>query len=252
MVKSSLKAPFLKSIQVLPDRIERNSFPFNAIPFLSEDGFEVRFDSPITIFVGENGTGKSTVLEAIAALAGFHAGGGSHSHQLHRTSEQESSSLAKALRASWLPKVSKGFFFRSDTFAEVTRYIDDEGLGSGSGPFAERSHGEAFLHLFIERFNARDRCLYLLDEPEAAFSPSRQLAFMRIMREWEKSGNAQIIMVTHSPILMSYPGATLLNFDKDGITPIIYEETEHFKVTKAFLNNPEKHLSQVLSDQADE
>lgn len=240
--------PFLKSIRVLDDRVDGAAFPFNRFPFLAEDGFELAFTAPVTMFVGENGTGKSTVLEALAALAGFHAGGGSASHQLHQTSDQEPSALAPALRASWLPKVSKGFFFRADTFAEVAQYIDEEGVGSEGGPLRERSHGEAFLDLFAERFPTRERCLYLLDEPEAAFSPSRQLAFLRLLREWELSGNAQIIIVTHSPILMSYPGASLLEFDGNGIHPVSFEETEHVRVTKGFLNNPEKYLKDILGE----
>lgn len=233
---------------MLPERAEPDAFPFNAIPFLREREFELEFTTPVTFFVGENGTGKSTVLEAIATLAGFHAGGGSSDHQLQKTSDQSISALAGALRASWLPKVSKGFFFRADTFAEIARYIDEVGapLEDASGALHEQSHGEAFLALFANRFSARDRCIYLLDEPETAFSPSRQLAFLRLLREWELSGNAQIIIVTHSPILMAYPGATILSFDGGNIMPVTFEETEHFRVTKAFLNNPEKYLSDLM------
>lgn len=233
---------------MLPERAELDAFPFNTIPFLREREFKLEFAAPVTFFVGENGTGKSTVLEAIASLAGFHAGGGSSDHKLQKTSGQSISALAGALRASWLPKVSKGFFFRADTFAEIARYIDEVGapLEGVSGALHEQSHGEAFLALFANRFLARERCIYLLDEPETAFSPSRQLAFLRLLREWELSGNAQIIIVTHSPILMAYPGATILSFDGSNIMPVAFQETEHFRVTKAFLNNPEKYLSDLM------
>lgn len=248
MAKSALKPPFLKKIQVLPERAEPDQFPFNAIPFLRERDFELELSTPVTFFVGENGTGKSTLLEAIASLAGFHAGGGSSDHMLHETSDQSISTLSKALRASWLPKVSKGFFFRADTFAEVAKYIDDVGapLENDKGRLHEQSHGEAFLSLFANRFTAKERCLYLLDEPETAFSPSRQLAFLSLLHDWEASGNAQIIIVTHSPILMAYPGATILSFDDGEVLPVAFHETEHFRVTKSFLNNPEKYLAELM------
>ncbi len=248
MTKSALKPPFLKKISLLAERVDKNVFPFNSVPFLREDGFELEFPAPVTFFVGENGTGKSTVLEAIAELASFHVGGGSSDHKLHETSDGASSNLVDALRASWLPKISKGFFFRADTFAEVARYIDDVGAPTmdDSSRLHEKSHGEAFLALFANRFSVKDRCLYLLDEPETAFSPSRQLAFLSLLQKWEASGNAQVIIVTHSPILMAYPGATILSFDGGAIEPVAFQETEHYRVTKAFLNNPEKVLAELM------
>lgn len=208
------------------------------------------FESPVTFFVGENGTGKSTVLEAIAELCGFNAAGGSEYHQLHQSPDDTVSALAPALRPSWLPKVSKGFFFRSDTFANVARYIDDVGDAGlhGGRHLHEQSHGESFLNLFKGRFETHKRSIFLMDEPENALSPMRQLSFLRLLRDWEKSGNAQIIIATHSPILLSYPGADIRLFDGESISPVGYDEIEHVRVSKAFLGNPERYLSQLFDD----
>ena len=103
----------------------------------------------------------------------------------------------------------------------------------------------------MNRFGAKDRCLYLLDEPENALSPTRQLSFLRLLRDWERSGNVQVIIATHSPIIMSYPGATNLSFDGDAIVPVEFEETEHYRVTRAFLGDPERYLRELFDEDAD-
>lgn len=253
MSKVQLSPPFLKRITLLTDRADREHFPFSRFPGLLSDGFSLEFTEPVTIFVGENGSGKSTVLQAIANLSGFAAGGGDSQFQNHYTADSTDTTLAEALRPAWLPKVSRGFFFRSDTFADVARYIDDEGdpYKVHGGPLWHRSHGESFMAVFADRFKPSERCMYLLDEPENALSPTRQLSFLRLLRDWERSGNAQIIVATHSPIIMSYPGATILSFDGDGIESVAYEETEHYRVTRAFLGNPEKYLRELFDEGSD-
>ncbi|MAN79422.1 MAG: ATPase [Rhodospirillaceae bacterium] len=246
---TALKAPFLKRVSLLPEKAERNKFPFTRFADLLTDDFFMEFTHPVTIFVGENGSGKSTILQALAKLAGFAAGGGDAWFQLHYTADTTDTTLVQALRPAWLPKVSNGFFFRSDTFADVARYIDDEGNQAiHGGPLWERSHGEIFMSVFNDRFAPTKRCMYLMDEPENALSPMRQFELMRLMRDWEMSGNAQMIMATHSPILMSYPGADLRYFSGTGIEPISYDEIEHVQITRAFLNNPARVLDELFRD----
>ncbi len=246
---STLKAPFLKRVSLLPEKAERDKFPFTRFPDLLTDDFSLEFPQPVTIFVGENGSGKSTILQAIAKLAGFAAGGGDAQYQLHHTADMTDTTLVQALRPAWLPKVSTGFFFRSDTFADVARYIDDEGdRAIHGGPLWERSHGEIFMSVFNDRFGTKKRCMYLMDEPENALSPKRQFQLMRLMRDWEESGNAQMILATHSPILMSYPRADIRHFTGTGIEHVSYDEIEHVQITRAFLNNPARVLDELFGD----
>jgi predicted ATPase len=248
--KPSITAPFLKRISLLPDRADEQSFPFNRFETLLRGELKIEFPGAVTFFVGENGTGKSTFLNAIAALCGFGVSGGGSGHHLASTSEGGGSTLASALRPSWLPRVSKGFFFRSDTFTDVTRYLDETGDPAlhGDRRLDEQSHGESFFSVFKGRFSTKDRCIYLMDEPENALSPMRQLGFLGLLREWEESSNAQMIIATHSPILLSYPGATILNFDGESISPVEYQDIEHVQVTKAFLGNPERYLHQLFDE----
>jgi len=244
-----LSPPFLKRITLLPDKADRDTFPFTTFSDLFGQEFSMTFEASVTFFVGENGTGKSTLLEAVAELCGFHAAGGSEYHQLHPSPDDTVSALAPALRPSWLPKVSKGFFFRSDTFADVARYIDDTGNAAmhGGRQLHHQSHGESFLNLFKGRFDTGTRSIFLMDEPENALSPMRQLSFLRLLHDWEMSGNAQIIIATHSPILLSYPGADIRLFDGNQISSAAYEEIEHVRVSKAFLSNPKRYLKQLLN-----
>lgn len=251
MTSSNLTAPFLKCITLRPENVDRAVFPFARFPELLADDFSLSFERAITLFVGENGSGKSTLLQAVAQLSGFAAGGGDADFQLHQTSDTTDTTLAGALRPSWLPKVSKGFFFRSDTFADVARYIDDDGdpYKVHGGPLWERSHGESFMAVFNDRFGTKERRMYLMDEPENALSPMRQMELLCLIHQWEQSGNAQIIIATHSPILMSYPGAEILHFDGQGIVPIRYDDIEHVRITKAFLRNPERYLKQLFGEE---
>ena len=162
-----------------------------------------------------------------------------------------------ALRLSWLPKVGKGFFLRAESFFDFASYIDEMGP-EGQEPYGgkslhARSHGQSFFALFENRLRGARQAIYLLDEPEAALSPHRQIEFLGLLRAWEEPGNLQMIIATHSPIIMSYPGATLLSFDGGRIRPIEYTETDHYRVTRRFLMDHEDYLDRLFApDDADE
>ena len=209
----------------------------------------------ITFFVGENGSGKSTLLEALAIQAGFNAEGGAKGNQF--STAQTESDLWKHLQLSWMPKVTSGFFFRAESFFNFASHIDDAAKESGAAnPYEayggrslhEQSHGESFLNLFAGRLSNRRPALYLLDEPEAALSPTRQLALLRILYDHEQTGRSQFIVATHSPILLGYPGAALFSFDNGSIQPIRYEDTSHVIITRKFLNAPESMFRELFKD----
>jgi predicted ATPase len=251
----NLPAPYLRRVSLDPSGIaDRAAYPF-CLPFLSDD-FELEFDHPITIIVGENGTGKSTFLEGIAVLAGFDEAGGSkgyrpvdHSEAMEKMGGQ----LSNALRASWLPKITNGWFFRAESFFSVARYLDQvnleviPGVAPGTPPdFLSHSHGEGFLRFFEER--CQKQGIFIFDEPESALSPSRQMEFLKLMRRMENSGHCQIIMATHSPVLMAYPNARLLRLTKYGLDPVTVEQTDHFKVMREFYDDPAGFVEAAIEE----
>jgi len=246
-----MPAPYLRRVWLDPDRVaDRDAYPF-CLPFL-RDGFELGFDRPITIIVGENGTGKSTLLEGIAVLAGYdEAGGGKgympvdHSNAL----EVMGGDLSKALRASWLPKITNGWFFRAESFFSVARYLDQAALEPLSGPppdFLSHSHGEGFLRFFEER--CQKQGIFIFDEPESALSPSRQIEFLKLLQRMENSRISQVIMATHAPMLMAYPGARLLRMTKYGLEPVTIEQTDHYRVMREFCADPAGFIETVISE----
>jgi len=245
---SVLKAPFLKRLTLLPERMQADDYPFN-LPILEGGRLALGFDRPITFFVGDNGTGKSTLLQAIARQCGFSVlGGGRNQASRDRTDGPD---LASTLRLSWLPKVTKGFFLRAESFFDFASYIDEMGPEGqepyGGKPLHAQSHGQSFFALFENRLRGARQAIYLLDEPEAALSPQRQIEFLGLLRAWEEPRNVQMIIATHSPIIMSYPGAALLSFDGGRIRPARYTETDHYRVTRRFLMDHESVLRQLFS-----
>ncbi len=224
----------------------RKDFPFN-IPALKSLGL-LDLHPKVTFFVGENGSGKSTLLEGIAQAAGFDQEGGSKN--FNNLERQYWSELGSCMRLGRPGRPeTDGFFLRAESFFNVATRIEELGIPlkyyGGKSPH-EQSHGESFLALAANRFAGEG--LYLLDEPEAALSPARQLSFLRIMHLLIEGMNSQFIISTHSPILMAYPDAWIYHFSEDGLRRIEYEETEHFRLTRDFLNNREAFLHRLFQD----
>jgi predicted ATPase len=205
----------------------------------------------VTILTGENGVGKSTLLEGIASLAGYDEAGGGKGYRPvdhSRAVEAMGGRLADALRASWLPKVTEGWFFRAESFFSVARYLDEAAIDVGGAPpnFLSHSHGEGFLRFFEER--CRRRGLFIFDEPESALSPSRQIQFLKILTRMANEGGAQVVMATHSPLLMAYPDAQLLTVSMRALTSTRLVDTEHFRLLRHFYADPVGFLERALHD----
>ncbi len=246
--KTQLSPPFLKRIWIDDAAVAPQAgYPFS-LPMFRRN-FDLSFARPITILVGENGSGKSTLLEGIAALVGFNPDGGGVGYGAVRDAgavDINGDALAPCLRAAWLPKINRGFFFRAETFFTVARFLD--AAGSTSADFLSHSHGEGFLRFFAERCAYQG--IYIFDEPEAALSPARQIDFLRLLRQFETAGVAQIIIATHSPLLMAHPGAQLLQLVRGGIVPTSLEQTDHFRLMREFTLNPRNFLDTWLDDGA--
>ena len=238
---------YLVSLKLIGDRVAAASdYPFSLPALRGADGLEFR--TPVTFLIGENGVGKSTLLEAIAIAYGFNPEGGSRNFNF--ASRETHSSLHSALRLVKSPRRPRdGFFLRAESFYNVATEVERLGVSASYGDrgLHEQSHGESFMSLVLNRF--RGKGLYLLDEPEAALSPSRQLALLVRMKQLIEE-ESQFIIATHSPILMAFPGATILQITNDEIASVRYDQTEHFRVTKQFLNNPERMLDELMADDA--
>lgn len=262
----------LRSVELEHRRIPPDiRYPFT-LPLLQS--FErIEFTTPITFFVGENGTGKSTLLSAIAAAIGsIVVGNDSIDEDPDLANARE---LSHCIKLNWNVRTRKGFFLRAEDFINYTKQLSrvraemeqdlrdvdvkyanrsDFVRSLAKMPFAgqlhalkesygdgldKQSHGESFFSLFYSRFVPGG--LYLLDEPETPLSPLKQLSLISMLRDMERQGG-QFIIATHSPILMAYPGATILSFDNLPVFPVPYSELEHVNLTKDFLNNPDAFL----------
>jgi predicted ATPase len=204
----------------------------------------ISFHPDVTFFIGENGAGKSTVLESIALALGFGIDGGNKNISLNTAGER--TPLQNALRLSKSYKTPRdGYFFRAESFHNVSTHLDglNDRTSSSRDSLHARSHGEAFMAVLLNKFNGRG--LYLLDEPEAALSPNRQLAALSAIHQLVED-ESQFIIATHSPILLAYPNAKILLFDGTGISEVAYEDTEHYAVTRDFLNHYPRRLELLL------
>lgn len=248
--------PYIDRLWLDASRVRSwEEFPFTvpAVRHLKDE--TIRFHPKCTFFIGENGSGKSTVLEGLATLENFHPSGGTRNFNFESRDREEENQLKWALGIGRGPlgKMRRdGFFFRAESFFNVATYIEqlEAGLPTERKLYGEKSlhhqsHGESFLTLFTERLTGGG--LYLFDEPEAALSPQRQLSFLAAMHDWIEN-EAQLVIATHSPIIMAYPDAWIYEFNDRGIRRVEYKETEHYKVTHAFLTRTEKMLGELLSD----
>ncbi|HET7437272.1 MAG TPA: AAA family ATPase [Thermoanaerobaculia bacterium] len=233
-------------VEVLEERVPSwETFPFSLPAVRALDG--LRFTTPVTFFVGENGVGKSTLLEAIAIAFGFNAEGGSRNFNF--ASHETHSPLHEAVRLVKRPKgPSDGFFLRAESFYNVATEVERLGAvrGYGDRSLHELSHGESFISLTMNRFWGDG--FYIMDEPEAALSPTRQLAFLVRLKDLVARGS-QFIIATHSPLIMAFPGATIYEISDGGLREVRYTETDHYLVTKRFVNDPERMLERLFRDE---
>lgn len=236
--------PWVRAIRLDRAKIaEPDRYPF-AIPAIRNLD-ELAIHPRATFLVGENGSGKSTLIEAIAVAAGFNAEGGSRNFRFTtRSSESDLHNHLRLVRGARRPK--DGFFLRAESYFNVGTEIDKLGVVGSYGAVSihEQSHGESFLRLAMHRFFGNG--LYILDEPEAALSPARQLSFLAILDDLVRNKDSQFIIATHSPILMAYPDAKIIRLDPDGLHEVPYHETEHYKITKDFLLDPERYFRQLF------
>jgi predicted ATPase len=250
-VKAFEAKHYLLKAEMQWDRVEdRARYPFS-LPVL--DGFsELEFHPKVTFLVGENGSGKSTLIEALAVAWGFNAEGGSKNFNF-KTADAHSK-LHKCLRLTkGTVRAKDGYFLRAESYFNVASNIDQLDREFSLGPpikdsyggksLHEQSHGESFFALLEHRFGGNG--LYILDEPEAALSPSRQLSMLVRMNDLIAQ-NSQFIIATHSPILMAYPDAWIYEISSRGINRVAYEDTEHFQITKSFLSRHEQMLAQLF------
>ena len=248
--------PYLLGLKLIHNRLPQQAeYPYN-LPFVTE--LDLEFQKPVTFFVGENGTGKSTLIEAIAALSRLPVSGGGPNELADNHGPEFESVLSKILRPSFRQKPRDGYFLRAEFHAHFASLLDARkhdpdfrDANSNPDPYGryggrslhEQSHGEAFLAVLQNRIGPG---LYLFDEPESALSPQRQLALLALIHDLAKTGKCQFIIATHSPILMTYPDAQIMSFDKVPLSAISLEETSHYQITKGILEQPGsywKHLT---------
>ena len=241
----------LASLTLLRDRIPSPpAYPFTVPIIQSLDTLEFS-KNRLTFFTGENGSGKSTLLEAIALSYGLSLDGGNRNFAFDPDLPKDDTyPLARALKLSFRPaRTGEGFFFRAETMFNLATRIDELDLTQGYGGISlhARSHGETFFTVLDHKF--RRSGLFLLDEPEAALSPQRQLAFLILIQQTLRDyADAQFIVSTHSPILLGYPGAQIVSFDDPALPTIPFEQTQPNIITRRFLNDRERFLRELFED----
>ncbi len=234
----------LKCVTLDPDRYPvRDTYPFNLAAFQRTQG--LRFETPVTLFTGENGTGKSTLLEAIARRCGIHIWQNVEGRRIKRNLYEKR--FCEYISVEWTDGHVPGSFFGSSVFRDFARIIEEWAAADpgqldflGGRSLLTQSHGQSVMSFFRARYAIRG--LYLMDEPETALSPRSQLELLEVLSTVSRAGNAQFIMATHSPILLACPEAVIYSFDRIPIAPVKYEDTENYRLYRNFLENREKYL----------
>jgi len=257
--RSRDRVPYLKRVELMEDRVpDRTVYPFHLPVF---ERLSLEFSTPLTLFMGENGSGKTTLLEAIAGLCGLPIGGGGRtelaSDLVFRSGPH--ARLLSALRPSFLARPRDGYFVRAENLVRLADLLEERARDPDfrANPYSSyggrslhtRSHGEAFLSIFEHRLHAGG--VLVMDEPEAALSPQRQLTLLAHLQAFLQSGTTQVFIATHSPILMTFPGATLLEVSQTGIAPVRLEDTSHYHVTRGILEHPERYWKHLLAAAAE-
>lgn len=246
-------APFLKQVYVVPERLPAvDGFPYD-LPFVRD--LDLSFKKAVTYLVGENGSGKSTLIEAIAEACGLPVSGGGRNEAADRHGPEQHSALGGVLRPSFSRRAKDGYFFRAEFQAHLASLLDrrredPDFLGDpyaryGGRSLHSQSHGEAFLAILLNRVRSG---VVVMDEPESALSPQRQLALLTRMAELVATGGTQFIIATHSPVLLTFPDADIVSLDDVPLRSVRLEDTSHYQITRGILEAPERYWRQLRKE----
>ena len=244
---------YLTNVRLDPKRVpDPSKYPFS-IPSLQN--LDLKFRSPVTFFIGENGSGKSTLIEALATLFDLPAGGGGRHDLADAPVVEPESTLTTALFRGFKTRAPDAYFFRAELLAHFSSLLEDRAanpdfMGNpyfvyGGRSLHSRSHGEAFLAVLENRLGGG---LYFMDEPESALSPQRQLHLLAHMADLVRQGDTQFVIATHSPILLTFPGATIVSLDDGEVREVELEETSHFQLTRDILAHPDRYWQHLAPE----
>lgn len=235
---------YLKEVNILSENFPvLNFYPFNLKIF--QNTKRIRFNNPVTLFIGENGTGKSTLLKAIAYRSGIHIWQSEFNLRCEQNPYEED--LYKNISIQWEDGPVPGSFFGSQIFSHFAKTLEEWAVNDsemlkffGGKSLITQSHGQSLMSYFQSRYNLKG--LYFLDEPETALSPASLIELLNLLIKISRQGHAQFIIATHSPFLMACPDALIYSFDTKIIEPIQYEDTDYYKIYKNFMTNPNEFI----------